>query len=152
MRPLPLTVYRWYMSNSCPLNGGMSTQSLNLQIMPCIEFPLTISFIVQSGHKVLISTGLMKQLALSVLVLWMKIRGKKGNLELNRASFVSLIHATAIPFKGLFTWKWGTPASWGSQCLHIFFVVYLVAFTCVVGYPTQPGNPSPRGGLPAWVG
>ena len=57
--------------------------------------------------------------------------------------------------KGLFTWKWGTPGAWGtpawwgSQRLHIFFVVYLVAFTCVVGYPTQPGNPSPRGGLPA---
>lgn len=67
--------------------------------MPCIEFPLTISFIVRAGHKVLISTGLMKQLALSILVLWMKIRWKKGNLELNRASFVSLIHATAIPFK-----------------------------------------------------
>ena len=63
MRPLPLTVYRSYMSNSCPLNGGMSTQSLNLQIMPCIKFPLTISFIVRAGHKVLISTGLMKQLA-----------------------------------------------------------------------------------------
>ena len=63
------------------------------------------------------------------------------NFQLNLSDFLKC--------KGLFTWKWGTPGAWGSQHLHIFFVVHLAAFTCVVGYPTQPGNPSPRGGLPA---
>ena len=46
-------------------------------------------------------------------------------------------------YKGLFTWRWGTPGRWGSTSIHIISHFNVIAFTWLVGW-------SPHVSLPTW--